>query len=279
MSRVTLDAVMRTIHKLPSLPTVVIDLLASLTQEDLDIDVLSKKITTDQVLTAKTLKIANSSFYGMSRQVGTVAEAIAVLGFHTIRNLVTTAAMVNGLPDNSRASFNMVHFWRHSIATAVCANAIAMELGSHKSEAYTAGLLHDIGRLVLATQFAVEYEEATHYRVAHDCYASEAEAATLGLDHAAVGALLAQHWKFPNPMQQAIALHHQPNTTAPLSLMVHLADAIAHALDFSGNEDDLVPPVDIQAFTSLGLSDTALLRVFKTSEKDFEAACLILSTR
>lgn len=278
MSGVTLDAVMGTIRKLPSLPTVVMDLLASLTQEDLDIDVLSKKITTDQVLTAKTLKVANSTFYGMPRQVATVTEAIAVLGFHTIRNLVTTAAMVNNMPASNRGGFDMLHFWRHSIATAVCANAIAMELGEHKSEAYTVGLLHDIGRLVLATQFAVEYDHAMNYRAAHDCSSAVAEEISMGLDHAAVGEALAQHWKFPVAMQQAIGQHHQSATASPLGLVVHLADAIAHALDLSGNEDDLVPPVDIQVFTALALSDAALLRVFKASENDFEAACLVLST-
>jgi HD-like signal output (HDOD) protein len=160
MNRVTLESVIGKIHKLPSLPVVVIELLASLTQEDLDIDVLSKKITADQVLTAKALKVANSTFYGMPRQIATVTQAIAVLGFHTIRNLVTTSAMVNGMPASSQVGFDTIHFWRHSIATAVCANAIAAEVGEHKSEAYTVGLLHDIGRLVLATQFSAEYGQA-----------------------------------------------------------------------------------------------------------------------
>lgn len=278
MSVVSLDAVMRTIHKLPSLPTVVMDLLASLTQEDLDVDVLAKKITTDQGLTAKTLKVANSTFYGMPRQVATVTDAIAVLGFHTIRNLVTTTAMINGMPAHTRGSFDVLHFWRHSIATAACANAIAMELGEHKSQAYTVGLLHDIGRLVLATQFPAEYDQAMGYRVAQDCLATTAEAVSMGLDHAAVGEALAQHWKFPDAMQQAIAQHHQPATASLLGLVIHLADVIAHALDLSGNEDDLVPPVDQSTFSALGLSDAALLRVFKACEKDFEAACLVLAT-
>ena len=269
---------MATIHKLPSLPAVVMDLLASLAQEDVDIDVLSKKIITDQVLTAKTLKVANSPFYGMPRQVSSVTEAIAVLGFHTIRNLVTTAAMVNGIPASTRSGFDVMQFWRHSIATAVCANAIATELGDHKSHAYTVGLLHDIGRLVLATQFPVEYDQAMDHRAAHDCTVMAAENVSMGVDHAAVGEALAQHWKFPPAMQQAIAQHHQPANAGPLGTVVCLADAIAHALDFSGNEDDLVPPLDMLAFTTLALSDAALLRVFKACEKDFEAACLVLST-
>ncbi len=278
MSGVTLEAVMGKIHKLPSLSTVVMDLLASLNQDDLDIDVLSKKIMTDQALTAKTLKVANSTFYGMPRRVATVTEAIAVLGFHTIRNLVTTTAMVNAIPAHTHGGFDVLHFWRHSIATAACANAIATELREHHAEAYTVGLLHDIGRLVLATQFAVEYDQAMVDREARDCSAMAAETAIMGLDHAAVGGALAEHWKFPDAMQQAIGEHHQPAAACRLGLVIHLADAIAHALDLSGTEDDLVPPVDMLAFTELGLSDAALLRVFKTGETDFAAACLVLST-
>lgn len=277
MSGVTLDMVMGKIHRLPSLPTVVMDLLASMTQEEIDIDILSKKIATDQVLTAKTLKVANSTFYGMPRQVATVNEAIAVLGFHTIRNLVTTTAMMNGIQADTHRGFDVLHFWRHSIATAVCANAVATEIGQQKSQAYTAGLLHDIGRLVLATQFPMEYDQAMDYRSTHDCSVMEAETVSMGLDHAAVGEALAQHWRFPPAMQQAIAQHHLPATISPLGLIVHMADAIAHALDLSGNEDDLVPPLDIVAFTALALSDSALLRVFKVCEKDFEAACLVFS--
>ena len=100
----------------------------------------------------------------------------------------------------------------------------------------------------------------------------------MGLDHAAVGAALAQHWRFPIVIQQAITQHHQPALASSVGVLVNLADAIAHALDLSGNEDDLVPPVDQSAWTAIGLSDAALLRVFRVSETDFEAACLVLST-
>lgn len=278
MSALTLDAIAGKICKLPALPAVVMDLLASLADEDLDIDVLSKKITLDQVLTAKTLKVANSSFYGMPRQVATVAQAIAVLGFQTVRNLVTTAAMVSGVPANAQSRFNMLHFWRHSIGTAVCANAIASELGEHQGAAYTAGLLHDIGRLVLATQFVAEYEQGASYRSVHDCTSMAAEQTAMGVDHTVVGEMLAQHWKFPQAIQVAIAQHHAPPLAGTLGLVVCVADAITHALDLSGDEDDLVPQLALDSFKTLGLSDTALLHVFHACETDFEKACLVLST-
>lgn len=274
---ITLDAVLKTIHKLPPLPTVVMELLASMTQEDLDIDVLTRKIGKDQVLTAKTLKIANSTFYGLSRQVATVNDAIVVLGFQTIRNLVTTTAMVHGIVSDHPGGFDVLCFWRHSIATATCANAMAMELGVYKNVAYTAGLLHDIGRLVLATQFSAQYEVTMAYQREHDCDGLQAERATLGIDHMAVGEALAQHWRFPVEIQTAIAQHHQPTAAAPLGMLVCVADAVAHGLDLSAREDDLAPPLDIAVVQSLKLSDAAMLRVFRVCEKDFQAACLALS--
>lgn len=95
-------------------------------------------------------------------------------------------------------------------------------------------LVRDTGRLVMATQFTVEYDQAIGYRLAPDCSAVAAEAVCRGLDHAAVGESLAQHWKFPVAMKKAIGQHHQRTKGSPLGLVVHSADAIAHALDLSG---------------------------------------------
>lgn len=277
MSTLTMDEVLGAIHKLPSLPAVVLELLASLDQEEINIDDLSKKVACDQGLTARTLKVANSSFYGMPKQISSVSEAIAVLGFQNVRNLVTTTALISGLTSGKHTGFPMLSFWRHSIATAACARAIAAARNVHKDYAYTTGLLHDIGRLVLATQFADAYEVAMAHRTKNDCHVMESEREVLGLDHALVGEALAKHWKFPLVMQQAVANHHQPDGKDEMAQVIHMADAVAHALGLSHDDDDLVPPVSSAAWSALGLSDVALLGVFRSAEKEYESACLILA--
>ena len=280
MNRINPDDVLTSISNLPSLPAVVIELLESLDQEDVNIHVLAQKIAQDQALTAKTLRLANSSFYGMAHQVGTIEEALAILGFRTVRSLATTAALIGTFAGSTHTNFNVTPFWRHAIATAVCARELAVHLNLNPEQAYTTGLLHDIGRLVLVTQFKSNYEAAMIHRNQHDCSLLEAELTVLSIDHAVVGLALTRHWKFPEAMQQAVACHHTPQVHGmePLSLVIFAANAIAHALDLSKDVDDLVPPIATDLWKQLGLNEKTLLDIFKNVEHQFESACLALNT-
>jgi len=272
MNTIALDDVLRRTHNLPSLPTVVLELLASMDQEDVNIDTLTSKIGQDQALTAKTLRLANSSFYGMAKQVSTIHEAIAILGFRTVRSLAATAALIGTFAGRTPTSFNVVPFWRHSIAAAVCARELATHLDLNQEQAYIAGLLHDIGRLVLVTQFQPNYEATMAHRSQFDCGLLDAEQAVLGIDHAAVGLGLTRHWKFPDAVTQAIGAHHASTSLdlQPLSLVVMASDVIAHALDLSMDDDDAVAPVPTDLWQQLGLDQQVLLKVLASTEKQFE---------
>ena len=129
MNPLPLSEVLLTIHKTPSLPVVILELLASMNQEDTNVEQLSAKISQDQGLTAKTLRLANSSFYGMAQQVATLQQAIAILGFRTIRCMVTTTGLMSAVPAGDPATFDATEFWRHGIAAAVCAREIATQVG------------------------------------------------------------------------------------------------------------------------------------------------------
>lgn len=280
MTQLIATDIFQKINNLPSLPLVVMELLSSLDQEDVNIDVLVHKIAQDQALTAKTLRLANSSFYGMARQISAIHEAIAILGFRTVRNLATTAALIGAFSGGVHPRFNITSFWRHSIATAVCARELAIPLHLNPDHAYTAGLLHDIGRLVLLSQFRSNYEATMDYRALHDCSLLSAELAVLGVDHSAIGYELTRHWKFPESMQKAVANHHerQLQNLPELSLLIIAANTIAHALDLSRDDNDLVPSIPAGLWTQLGLDEKALHEVFKKTEMLVEAACQILDT-
>lgn len=279
MNHITSDQVLDKIHNLPSLPDVVMALLTSLSQEDVNMDVVANKIAQDQALAARVLRLANSSFYGMVKQISTIHEAITILGFRTVHSLATTAALIGSFRGQGAASFDATPFWRHAIAAAVCAKALASHLNINPEFAYTAGLLHDIGRLVLVTQFRAGYESTMVYRARHDCTLLEAEQVVLGIDHAKVGEVLVKHWKFPEDMQQALAHHHSPlcGRVPMLTLIVIAADAIAHALDLSGDENDLVPSVPVGLWAQLGLSENTLCDVFKQTEKQFVLVSPVLN--
>lgn len=277
MTAIIIDIV-RQLRDLPSLSAVVVELLSSMEQDDIDAHVLGAKIAMDQSLTAKTLRLANSSFYGMSSKVTSIHQAIAVLGVHSIRTLVTACAVTDSFPAGASTDFNFKGFWRHSVGTAVCAKLLAPHLKLNPEAAFTAGLLHDIGTLVLATRLPQQYAQMLAYRREHDCYIAEAEQAVFGTDHAAVGSALAAHWRFPEAMQHAVAEHHSCDAGQPpsLALLVHVANIVAHALDLAGDPDDLVPPLSPAAWNALDLADADWQRLLRETESTYADMCQIL---
>ena len=278
MSAYALDDIVRNLEDLPSLPAVVMELLSSIDQEDVDISVLAKKVSHDQALTAKTLRLANSSLFGLQVKVTTIQQAITYLGFQTTRNLITAAAVTGCFPEGQCPGFNDKAFWRHSIATAACSKVLARRVRFNQDYAFTAGLLHDIGRLVLISSFPAAYQQVLEYRSTNDTYVLEAERAVMGVDHVVAGVALAGHWNFSDTMKTAIAYHHDPDAPGAgvLAAIVHVADAIVHALDVAGEEDDLVPSVSSAAWAALGLNQEAYLHVFRETELQFEEITLLL---
>jgi putative nucleotidyltransferase with HDIG domain len=272
MSALSLDEVVAQLEHLPSLPAVVMELLNTLDRDDVDVSVLAKKVALDQALTAKTLKLANSPIFATQVKVTTIQQAITLLGFKSVRTLITAAGVAGCFPNTQCSGFDFHTFWRHSVATAVCGKVLARHLHINQDYAFTAGLLHDIGRLVLVTCFPRSYAETIAYRAAHDCQLLEAERAVLGVDHVRAGQLLAEHWNFSETMQKGIAGHHDPEAPGAgfLATIVHVADFIAHGLDVSGVEDDLVPPLSGLALNALGMDQAVFLHVFRETELHFE---------
>jgi putative nucleotidyltransferase with HDIG domain len=271
MSRLDYDAVVQNLDDLPSLPAVVMELLNSIDAEEVDIAVLARKVAQDQALTAKTLRLANSPLYGLQVRITTIQQAITYLGFQTARNLITAAALTGCFPEHRCAGFSHPAFWRHSIATALCARALARHLRFNQDYAFTAGLLHDVGRLVLVSCFPDHYARVIAWRDAHDTPWLDAERAVLGIDHVDAGLALAAHWNFSDTMRCAIGHHHAPELPGAgfLATIIHVADAMAHALDLAGVADELVPPVSDVAWHAVGLDEETCLRIFGETETQF----------
>jgi putative nucleotidyltransferase with HDIG domain len=268
------DELLAALRDLPPLPSVVLELVESLGHEELSATQYAAKISRDQALAAKTLRLANSSFYGRGRQVRSVAEAIGVLGLRTVRGVVTAAGLAGSF--RRHAGFDHDAFWRHSIGSALCAQALAGELRRDDAElAFTVGLLHDIGRLALASAFGPAYAEVEQWRRDQDCPDGEAERAVLGIDHAEVGGLIARQWNFAPPIVDAIREHHAPPDAAVVTLtgIAHVADAIAHALGLAGDADEAVPALVLPVWAACRLDDAACIRLFAHTEAQFETVC------
>jgi putative nucleotidyltransferase with HDIG domain len=280
MSQLSYDDVVRNLDDLPSLPAVVMELLNSIDQEDVDISVLAKKVSHDQALTAKTLRLANSSLYGLQVKVTTIQQAITYLGFQSTRNLITAAAVTGCFAQEACPAFDHKAFWRHSIATAACAKVLARHMRFNQDYAFTAGLLHDVGRLVLVSCFPDLYEEVLRHRAAQDCLLLLAERSIMGIDHVEAGLALAEHWNFSDTMRLAIAGHHEPEKPGAgfLATIIHAADAMVHALDLVHQEDDLVPPLSTVAWHALGLSEETCMHLFRETELQYEEISMVLLT-
>lgn len=277
-NRLTYDEIVQGLDDLPALPAAVLELLRSVDEDDVDVAVLAEKVSHDPALTAKTLRLANSSLYGLQVKVSSVQQAITYLGFQTTRNLIKAVAITRCFTGTHCAGFNHEAFWRHAIACAICAKALARHARFHQDYAFTAGLLHDIGQLVLATCFPRHYEAVLAWRTRHDSVLLEAERAVLDIDHVQAGLALAEHWHFSDTMRLAIGGHHAPEQAGAsfLATIVHVADAIAHALDLARVDDEMVPPLSEAAWNQLRLDDAVCHQLFQETERQYEEIAAVL---
>ena len=267
------DTVAARIAALPSLPSVAAELLSGDAIEELDVAPLARRIAADQVLAARALRVANSPFYGMPGMVGSIQEAIVVLGFRAVRSLVISAAAVQALASlKPGRNFSPRTFWRHSVGTAVAARHLAMLSGRNAEAAFTAGLLHDIGQLVLCVAFPRHYAAVLARSQGHELPLVAAELEYLGLTHAEAGAMRATRWGLPQSMREAIALHHQPDEARADSLvdLTHVANVLAHGLEFSTPLEEPVPPLSDTAWNRLNIDWARLAPTLDQIANEFE---------
>lgn len=279
MSVLGVDQVMQSVRQLPSLSSVVTQLLGLFGRAEPDSAAIGRAFDRDQALAARVLRIANSPFYGMPGRVVSIQDAMVVLGLRNLRNLTLAAAVTNSFPAFQSDWFDQRVFWRHSLSVAQSADALAACTGRNQESAFTAGLLHDIGRLVLVTCFPEHSRRVALYQKQHDCPYSEAELEVLEIDHAMIGAALARRWNFAEVIQQSIALHHAPAAGAPHALadMVHVADVTAHALDLCGDPHEMVPCLDAGAWSRLGIQWPKYQHVLGEIERRSADAGLLLA--
>jgi len=236
---------------------------------------LQQVIADDQAMAARILKIANSAMYSCSRKIKTLTEAIVMLGFNSIRSLVVTSA-ARGLYSASNARMGLKErlLWEHSIGTARACRLLAQAESPHLvEEAFLAGLMHDIGKLVLNQQAAEKFDEIVQTVYNESTMFVDTERALLGFDHAQVGALLMEKWKLSATLEEIIANHHKPETfTAdnPLLLYLDLANEICkqQGIGFVHRED-----ADLGRTASnriLGLSESAIAAVIEKLRRSLE---------
>jgi len=273
MSIIAIQEIVEEVKDLPTLPAVVMEILNNIDKDNVDTHALAQKVTHDIALTAKTLRYANSAYYSTMIKVTTIQQAISLLGLNTVRQIIVTAALTGCFPENNCRGFSHIDFWKHSNVVGIVAKSLARRLNFNQDVAFTAGLLHDIGTLVLVTYHGADYEQVIAWQAEHQCTQFEAERHVIGLDHAAVGEALARQWNFSEQMTNAISGHHQPEKPGLgfLATIVHVANGIAHALNVTSVPDHSTPEITALSWESLGLTQESLDQLLAEASKEFQA--------
>lgn len=248
---------------LPTLPGV-ISKLNSLTDNDRSsMQEMARIVSSDQVLSARILKLANSPSYGFYR-VSTISNAMILLGVNVVKSLAISSSIFEIMEQNS------VGLWEHSLGAGLAANITARTLKIQNCEEIsTAALLHDIGKVIIRLNFGDDYRQLLSLIREKDVSMREAERELLGTDHSEVGAWLAKSWFLPDRLVEPIARHHDVAASYSFTLqtsIVHLADVLVKASDFGFSGDDLVPRIQPAAWEKIGMSESLLAGIVEEFE-------------
>lgn len=244
MSRATSDAILARVGELPHLPATLLRLVGVVGDPTSTLAQVVDTVRYDQVLTAEVLRACNAACFGLVRRVESLDDAVRLLGTARILQLVL-AVHSRALLSRPQAGYGLPAgaLWRHSIAVALGAQLLGRRLGLPRAGVlFTAGLLHDVGKVVLNEFVAREYAEIVQRVSAEGCTFCEAEQAVLGCTHPEVGARLAESWALPEAIVRCIRHHHEPGTCAPGDPQVdavHLADVLGLLTGLGGGDDGL----------------------------------------
>lgn len=238
-------------RRLPVLSDDFHKIIRLLEQPDTPSSKISELISRQQSLAAEVLKIVNSSFYGLKQEVTSIYHATVMLGFSTMRSLVMSHSFANII------SGGQMELYHHSMACALASFRIAERIGISEPEIfYTAGLVHDIGKVILATQLEDEFARIQALVAERGCLMIEAEVECIGCDHAAVGAWFLNQWQIPESLTVPVADHHdlaEDKTYAKIAAAVQLADVLIRAQCFGWGGDPGLPALQPQALRILGM--------------------------
>lgn len=250
---------------IPSIPTLYTEIVEKLQQPETTLEDIGRLIARDPAMTAKMLKLTNSAFFGLRREVVDIADAVAYLGVDIVVSLVLVFHVFSLYEGCRLEGFSIDALWTHSLDVASKARAIAMTEGASAqmvNAACVSGLLHDVGKLILAANAPKDYQQVLHESAPNAARPIEVEGRILGATHADVGGYLLGLWGLPVPVVEAITLHHNPRAfpreegRAEIDpvLIVHVANALIHAGSGSGHSRPSTP-LDLELLSALGLGD------------------------
>jgi putative nucleotidyltransferase with HDIG domain len=230
------------IKNLPTLPTIYFKVNKLLQDKEASIENVAHVIEIDQAMSSGVLRLVNSAFYGLRSRTNSVSHAVMVMGFNAIKNAIVSVAIFDTLSIKDRyPNFNITDFWRHSVSVAVLSKQLAEKSRLvSPDDAFMAGLLHDIGKIIMLTHFKEDFGKVWETVQKTKCSFNDAEMKVASIDHVQIGSYLARKWQLPEYVIQAISSHHFYITTSESSGLVEcvmLADILSNN-QYQINPDD-----------------------------------------
>jgi HD-like signal output (HDOD) protein len=272
--------VLATIEGLPTLPDTLARMNVLVSDPDTTARQVGQLIASDPPIAAKTLKVVNSPFYGFPTRITTITHAIVILGFSTVRSLVLSSSILQAFGDKS-CRMCTKSFWKHCVATGAAAKVLAQTLRYLAlEEFFIAGLLHDVGKIVICGYLEEEFREIERLVNEKNILMYDAEEEILhGVTHADIAGALFEQWNLPKGLVKSVTYHHTPSLAGDerrITSILHMADVLARALMRGNPGDRRIPTVDPQAWDDTGINPRELDRLLPAIDKEAEKASVFL---
>lgn len=279
MQKKSIDKLFSGLKDIPTLPSIALRINKILKNDYISTREIGSEIEKDPSLTSKVLKFANSSYYGLSYNVNTVTRAITVLGINTIRNIAITTSVFEIFNSKKRFPFDIIGLWYHSLGCAIASKAL-ISRADHllEEEAFICGILHDIGKVIIALNMPDLMEDVLS-GIRKGKSQSDAEIDVIGYTHSDVGALLSEKWHLPEELGEAIRFHHRPQYHDDsktlkghpfLLYAVYAGNQISKALALGKSTDLIVSGIDPVTWSTLHISESELREILFSIKSDFE---------
>ncbi len=259
----------KSIKSLPTLPAVAQKVSKMAENDNTSAQQLGKIISTDQALSGRVLRLVNSSFYGFPGRISSISNAIVLLGFDVVKSLIISVSVFEMMEKG------VIGLWEHSLGCAIVSRMLAKRVDDcDPEEASVAGLLHDIGKVVVSMQLSENYEDIKKLIVEKKIIFSDAEKEVLGFTHQDIGGWLTESWNLPVNLQEPIAYHHQPLKAQKAKIptaVVHVANFLTRAMGFGSGGDPWTPPLERKAWERLGLTMQDLEEIIEELGDEFES--------
>lgn len=261
------EKIVTSVLKVAALPAVTLKFSEAIKDPLTSNNDLEKIVSEDSALAAKVLMISNSALFNFPSKIDTISKAITIIGHKQLSEIILSCSIVAMFKDIPQDVIDMDMFWRHSISVATVSRILASSRREQNIESFfTAGLLHDIGKLILFVEAPKYASEVITRCASKNELMHKVEKDLLGFDHAKLGAMLLKKWKLPDNIVNAVYYHHMPSISSGDIVapgIIHIADIITHSLQFGASGESFVPTFNEKAWSSLDLDIDILSSVIE----------------